>query len=160
MHTFDQFIDKFPPVSMPVTLGEDTHFTFSAVNDPLPLSMIHQFILPLDSSGENEYTEYIPCFAIDGIDNFHAIVWWKADLLDYTYTLATFSLKGELIDKKIIAFTKVTQNTIHRKVTSIDEDWNIFMAEGASDGLSDVFEPSKSKTSNYEIMVNGEIVDG
>ncbi|MCC7507085.1 MAG: hypothetical protein IT259_17390, partial [Saprospiraceae bacterium] len=64
---FPDFVAKFPPVSMPVTLGEDTHHTFSTENEPLPADMVEQFILPTNDPGtpDDEFTEYVPCFSID-----------------------------------------------------------------------------------------------
>ena len=45
---FHDFLAKFPPIPMPVTLGEDTHHTFSTENDPLSDAMILQFIHPIE----------------------------------------------------------------------------------------------------------------
>lgn len=157
-HTFAEFVTKFPAVTMPVTLGEDTHFIFSAENDILPESMIEQFILPLDPDGADEFTEYLPCFGIEFEAPFIALVWWKAGLLTYEYHLATFMPTGQLIGKKVIAFTRGEGETLRRAVCTIDEDLVIFVAEGASNGGGDDMDPTTSKMYEYEIMSNGEIV--
>lgn len=154
---FVEFVQKFPALPMPVILGEDTHHTFSAENDPLPEAMIAQFILPLERKEvDEEFTEYVPCFAIDCEEPFIALVWWKAELLTYQYILATFTEKGAPIDKKVIAFTKVTGDTIHRAVTTIDEDLAIHVAEGTE--TNHVFDASSSITRLLEILPNGQIV--
>lgn len=159
-YAFFDFVAKFPPVPMPVTLGEDTHLVFSRENEQIPLDMVAQFIHPLDPDGaaDEEFTEYVPCFAIDETQQFIALVWWKATLLNYEYMLCTFTDKGQLIDRKVIAFTKVEDGKIRRAVATIDEDWVIFIAEGVADPKHDLLDPTTSRTYDVEIMSNGEIV--
>jgi hypothetical protein len=156
-HAFANFVAKFPPVSMPVTLGEATHHVFSAENDLLPESMVEQFILPVDSGETDEFTEFLPCFGIEDAGPFIALVWWKAGLLTYEYHLATFMPSGKAIDHKIIAFTRGEDGNIRRAVSTIDEDLVIFVAEGISKGGDDYMDPTTSKTYEFEIMNNGEI---
>lgn len=156
-YKFADFVAKFPPVPMPVTLGEQTHHAFSTENEPLPDEMVVAFIHPTDQTvADDEFTEYVPCFAIDNTDRFVALVWWKATLLNYEYVLATFTYKGELIDRRVIAFTRVQNGRVHRAVTTIDEDWVIFIAEGESDA-SDHFDPTTSKTYDLEVLADGTI---
>lgn len=96
--TFPDFVAKFPPVSMPATLGEDTHHVFSTENDPLSDELIAQFIHPTEEVvPDDEFTEYVPCFAINDTNEFIALVWWKAELLNYEYVLATFNPKGQRV---------------------------------------------------------------
>lgn len=155
---FPDFVAKFPPVTMPVTLGEDTHHAFGTENEPIPDAMIEQFILPTDPGTQlDEFTEYIPCFAIDDTDQFIALVWWKATLLNYEYSLATFTLKGELIDRKVIAKTTVEGDKVFRSVAHINEEYEITIGEGLSDDGITFFDPTSSKTRFMEILVNGEI---
>lgn len=157
-YTFADFVAKFPPVPMPVTLGEETHHVFITENKPLPEEMIAQFILPHDPYSPDEFTEYVPCFAIDDTERFIALVWWKAALLNYEYVLATFTDKGELISRHVIAFTRVLDDgRMHRGVATIDEDWVIFMAEGESLDKADHFDPTTSRTHDVEILANGTI---
>ena len=158
--TFQHFAAKFPPVTMPATLGEDTHHAFGTENDPLSDAMIAQFIHPTDGTpADDEFTEYIPCFSIAGTETFLALVWWKAALLNYEYVLATFTNKGQLIGRQVIAKTCVeADGSIHRAVATINEDYEILIAEGHSSGPSDAFDPTTSRTRNVEIMANGEIV--
>lgn len=144
---------------MPVTLGEDTHHVFSVENEPLPDTMVQQFIIPIDPGPvDEEITEYVPCFAIDNTEQFIALVWWKAGLLEYEYVLATYTNSGQLINRKVIAFTKATNQVIRRAVATIDEDWEIFVAEGDSSTDLDFFDPTSSRTYSMEIMSNGEII--
>jgi hypothetical protein len=158
LYEFIDFVEKFPALSMPVTLGEDTHHTFSTENSPLSDGLIEQFIAPLEPEAADEFTEYIPCFAIDCNEPFVALVWWKAELLRYQYILATFTEKGQPIDQKIIAYTLVNGQSIRRAVASIDEELSIHIIEGVSQ--DDVYDATSSMTRNLEVLPNGTIVKG
>ncbi|MBK6931839.1 MAG: hypothetical protein IPH12_13630 [Saprospirales bacterium] len=157
-YTFADFAGKFPPVPMPATLGEATHHVFSTENEPLPDAMILQFILPNepDTAAGDPYTEYVPCFTIDDTDHFIALVWWKAELMNYEYVLATYTGNGALIDRKVIAYTRIRGDKIQRAVATINEDWEIFIAAGDA-GTDDAFDPTSSHTYDLEIMADGMI---
>jgi hypothetical protein len=158
--TFANFVAKFPPVAMPVTLGEDTHHAFGTENEPLTDELIVQFIHPTEGGGQDDpYTEYVPCFAIDNTEQFIALVWWKAELMNYEYVLATFTAKGELIDSQVIAQTKVEEGKIYHAVATISSDLEIVIAEGLS-ADDDSFDPASSRTRELEVLANGEIVAG
>jgi hypothetical protein len=156
---FPDFVAKFPPVSMPATLGEDTHHVFGTENDPLSDELIAQFIHPTEEViPDDEFTEYVPCFAIDNTEQFIALVWWKAELLNYEYVLATFDLKGKLIDREVIAFTRVGEGKVQRAVALINSALEINIALGTSSDSGDVLDPDTSKTLEMEILPSGEIV--
>ncbi len=159
-NNFELFLQKFPPVAMPVLLGEDEHHTFSTENEPLPEALIAEFILPMETVVEDDFTEFVPCLRIEGTHGFAAIIYWKADLLRYEYVLATFNAKGERIARRTIAKTVVDEEgKITRSVAQIDEELIVFVAEGKSSADVDDFDPTTSKSWNYEILVNGEIIE-
>jgi hypothetical protein len=54
---FQAFVAKFPPVSMPITLGEDSHHVFGTENEPLTDKLIHAFILPLEEADPDLHPE-------------------------------------------------------------------------------------------------------
>lgn len=157
--TFPDFVAKFPAVAMPVTLGEETHHAFGTENDPLSDELIAQFIHPTEAIvPDDPFTEYVPCFAIDNTEQFIALVWWKAELMNYEYVLATFNLKGQLIDREVIAYTRVGEGKIFRAVATIGDDLEIVIAEGVSNSDNDAFDPSSSRMREMEILASGEIV--
>ena len=159
--TFADFLSKFPPVVMPVTLGEDTHHTFGTENNPLSDELIAQYIRPTEAfEPDEEFTEYVPCFAIDDTKQFIAVVWWKAELLNYEYVLATFDGKGELIDRQVIAQTKVEGDKVYRAVATISVDLELVIAEGLSGDAADHFDPETMRTRYLEIQASGHIVEG
>ncbi len=158
---FHDFLAKFPPIPMPVTLGEDTHHTFGTENEPLSDAMISQFIHPTEAVvADDEFTEYVPCFSIENTEQFIAVVWWKAELLNYEYVLATFDDKGALISRQVIAGTTIKDGVVIRSVAIINDEWEITIGEGASPDGDQIFDPTTARTRNMEIMVNGEIVVG
>ena len=144
---------------MPVVLGEDSHHLFSKENEPLTEGMIEQFILGDDTGAADEFTEFVPCFSIEGTKGFIALVWWKAGLLRYEYFLTTFSPKGEMLDQRIISFLEAGEGRIRRSVANIDEDWEVYIAEGTSNAETEEFEPESTKTHSFEIGFNGKFVD-
>ena len=154
---FAHFLDKFPEIELPVTLGEDTHHYFSRNNEPLPDQMIQEFIFPLEEDLD-ELTEFVPCFKILGTKNFHAIVYWRAGLMNYQYVLVTFTEKGLLIDKRVIAGTFSDGQVLTQSVATIDEDWIISIASGQSEGISTDYNAASSTAYQLELLPDGKIV--
>jgi hypothetical protein len=153
---FIDFVEKFPPVTMPITLGEDTHHVFNAENLPLPDALLAQYIFPYEPTPPDEYTEYMPCFAIDCDEPYIAVVWWRAGLGTYDYILATYTEKGEAIDRKIIAFTHLDGQQVRRAVATIDEELVIHIAEGST-ADDDEYDATSSRTAQVEIAPDGKI---
>ncbi|MBV6443161.1 MAG: hypothetical protein EPGJADBJ_04890 [Saprospiraceae bacterium] len=144
---------------MPVTLGEETHHVFGIENEPLSDELIARFIHPTETvTPDDEFTEYVPCFALDNTEQFIALVWWKAELMNYEYVLATFDLKGQLIDREVIAYTRVGEDQVYRAVATIGDDREIVIAEGSSSDGNALFDPASSRTREMEILASGEIV--
>ncbi len=154
--TFDQFLSKFPEIEAPAVLGEETHMEFSRRNPPLPAAMIEEYLYPLEGPND-EFTEYISCFQLTGTEGFKAIVYWKAELMEYRYTLATFTQKGKFIDKYVIAGTFSTKNNLLQSVCEINEEYGITIMSGQSDVESGEFDSTASKAIEVEILPDGRI---
>jgi hypothetical protein len=155
--TFQDFINAFPETELPIDLTEDTQSVFSKENRPLSKQMIEEYIVPIDDSID-EFTEYIPCFRIPRTKDFHAIVLWKAGLMNYEYFVLTFDKKGSLIEKKMIAGTQVKGDALLRTVTTIKKDWTIASVVGvvaANDDLA--YDPATSLDSILELTPEGRI---
>lgn len=157
---FSHYLNYFPELELPITLGEETHHAFSQKNDPLPALAIQQFILPLEKEEEEEdLIEYIPCFKIAKTDGFHAIVYWKAGLLNYQYTLVTYEPKGELIDTRVIAGTFSDGKSMTNSVATIEEDLMIYVVTGHSVNAEEVYDAGASTTIDLEILPDGSIIN-
>lgn len=156
--TFKEFLQKFPAVELPVTLTEESHHDFSKTNDPIPAVMIDQFLLNIETEEIDEFTEYIPCFRIPKTDGFHAIVYFKAGLLNYEYNLLTFNKDGLSVDKKVIAGTKVEGEELQRTVATIEDDWIIYCVRGVAPANNPVYDSSTSESLHLELLATGEII--
>jgi len=128
--TFKGFLSKFPPVEFPITLGNDSHHIFSQTNDPLNTLLIEQYIALMEGPIADDFTEVIPCFSIPNTFEFHAIVYWKAGLMDYQYILATFTKDGQPISRKVIGGTYSDGESITQSIATIDSDWTIHIVTG------------------------------
>ncbi len=155
--TFSDFLKKFPEVELPVTMANDTHHDFSQKNDPLSEGMIQKFILEEDEASDT-FTEYIACFKIPKTDGFHAIVYWKAGLMNYEYTLATYDKKGNPINKRVIAGTKAEGDMLERSVATIEEDWIIYCVRGVAPADETNYSPSSSQSHHLELLATGKII--
>jgi hypothetical protein len=156
--TFRQFLERFPEVDLPITLTEESHLEFSRRNPPLPQEMIHEFIHAIEESEFDEFTEFIPCVKLPKTDGFNAIVYWRAGLMNYEYTLATFTEKGQFIEKKVIAGTKIHDGLLVRSVATIEDDWLIYIVLGKSDPNEETFTAIDSRSLNMELLATGEII--
>ena len=154
---FSLFLDKFPEVALPVTLGENTHLDFSKHNEPLQAMMVEQYIQAWEDELPDEFTEYIACFRIPDTKEFHAVVYWRAGLMDYRYVLMTYTSKGEYIDHKVIAGTYSDGEKVTLSVATIEEDWTINIASGQNEGDDTNYDPEGSTLFSMEMMPDGTI---
>lgn len=121
--------------------------------------MIEQFILPLEDQEVDDYTEFVPCMRIPETHDFHAVIYWRAGLMNYQYTLACFTKKGELIDKRVIAGTFSDGDVLTTSVATIDEDWSIYIVTGQSSPGEKNYDASSSTAYQLELLPEGRIVN-
>lgn len=157
--TFAQFLSRFPEIELPVILNEETHYTFSQNNEPLTTLMIEQFILPFEEEEADELTEFVPCFKLPKTEGFHALVFWKAALLNYQYIMVTFTAKGQFKDRRAIAGTFVNGQMITQSVATVNEEFEIFVASGQTSADDEGFDPTSSTAFELELLPDGQIVN-
>lgn len=156
---FSSFLKIFPEVELPITLTDDLHHVFSKNNDPLPAAMIQTYLLENEEVEPDEFTEYIACFRFPKTEKFHAVLYWKAELLTYEYILVTYDEKGSQISKRVVAGTKAEGNMLERTVATIEEDWIIYCVRGVAPADENkAFDPSSSQSLSLEILATGEII--
>ncbi len=159
-NNFAAFLRKFPEVRLPVVLNDEIHHDFSQHNDPLSSQMIDRFLAPIETEPIDELTEFIACFKIPDTGEFHAVVYWKAALLNYQYVLATFTKTGVLVDKHVIAGLFSDGKNLTSSVATIDEDWGIHIVSGQTEAASShLYDASQSKMSELELLPDGKIAD-
>ena len=154
---FDIFVQKFPEIELPITLRDDSHHDFEQ-NPPLSDVMIADFISRYEATVVDEFTEYLACFRLpkEPKQEYQALIYWKAGLLQYDYVIATYSKDGNMIDKKAIAGTKAIGAAVQHTLATIDEKLAIFVAEGAATEGED-YDPNSTKARRFEILPNGRI---
>ncbi|MFK7937364.1 MAG: hypothetical protein AB8G22_27870 [Saprospiraceae bacterium] len=158
--SIDGFLEFFPEVELPVTFSEDTHHDFSRNNDPLPQTAIEQYISKIEGDEIDEFTEFIPCIRIGATHDFHAVVYWKAELLSYHYIMATFDKKGDVIDSRVIAGLFTDGDTITRSVATIDEDWLINVVTGQVGVENEEnYNAAQSLKFGLELLPDGRVIN-
>lgn len=157
---FKDFLKLFPEIDLPVTLGEDTHHFFSSKNDPIPNLMIEHFIVPLEEKETiDELTEFVACFRLPNQEEYQAVVYWKAGLLNYQYLLATFGKDEKLIDKRVIGGTFYDGSQLTQSVATLEKNGQIIIASGQNDADQEHFEAAKSTAYRLQISTKGKIVN-
>ncbi|MEL6971406.1 MAG: hypothetical protein AAFZ63_26820 [Bacteroidota bacterium] len=158
--SFQHFLEFFPAVELPFTLGEDTHHLFSKENDPLPPAAIGAYIMPIEGEQEEDaMTEYIACFQLPTNDKFHAIVYWRAGLLNYQYRLVTFDTKGNLIAEKVIAGTTYDGTDLTQTMAVIQDNLLIYLVSGQSQVVVEDYAAANSTANRLQISDEGKIVE-
>lgn len=161
-----KFYDFFPEIELPITLSEEYSGVFTKYNKALPEELIHTFILDkklffadenLESEHTDEIIEYVPCFRLPDQKHYHAVVYWKADLLKYEYFIHTFDKNGQSIAKQIVASTTSDGKNIRQIVATIDPDLDIYIMGGDTDNINE-YDPETSKTFSLEITPSGQFV--
>ncbi|MBI1224113.1 MAG: hypothetical protein GC192_02650 [Bacteroidetes bacterium] len=156
--TFNQFLQIFPEEKLPISITEENASVFSVENEPLPHKAVEDFILPIEPDVD-EMTEFVPGFRIEGLKDAHAILYWKAGLLNYQYVLATFENSGKLIDRQVIAGTVSDGVSIVRTVARIDEDMTIYMVSGMAEGSENDYDADKSTARELELLPDGRMIE-
>jgi len=154
---FTTLITKFPKAKLPLVLSPDSYRNFEKKNKPLSLDSIQNFLLD-EQEEVDEFTEFIPCFRLPDTSNFHALVFWRAGLMEYHYVLITFDKKGYLIDKKSIAGTIPHENAFIISIADIKSSRKIEVKEGSADTNTKNLTPT-SFSHNYHLDIsdNGKI---
>lgn len=157
--TFTDFLKRFPLIELPTTLGEETHHIFSTQNDPIPIQIIDTFILPIEGEESDPLTEFIACFQLPMPEGFYAIVYWKAELLNYQYKLVTFDTKGNRVDERVIAGTTFINDELTQAAAIIKEDLQIYIVSGQSQLAVEEYKASTSTANRFQLSTNGKIVE-
>lgn len=153
--SFNTLLDYFPKLELPVTLTEQSAKHFSLHNKPIPDALVHTFLLS-EEEQENELIEVVPCFQFDNTGDFIALLFWKANIMNYEYILATFDKNGVAIDAKVVAGIVSNGDSIIRTVATIDPDWIIHVVVGEEFLTKE--KASETKAFSMELVNNGEIL--
>ena len=158
--SFNNFINFFPPVELPYTITSDTQRLLSLNNDPLSAEWMFNFVLGKDDVID-EYTEFMPCFAIPDTKDFFALVYWEAGIEGTAFYLATFSKTGIIIEKSKIAGTNYKDDGLYQMVCTISPNWLFSRVEGRLDEKGNAAPVSSEENhlySSLQLSGDGEIV--
>lgn len=157
--SFQNFLNRFEEVSLPISIGTETHLDFGTQHLPFPVAMVERFFIETGVMTElDEFTELVPVMKIPETGDFHAVIVWKASLLNYEYWLMTFDKMELLIDKKRIGGTKVLDNLLLHAVVSINEQREIHVMENGRDVNDESnFDPQRSLRHQFQLLEDGFI---
>jgi hypothetical protein len=156
--TFNQFIQIFPEEKLPISINEESASEFSLDNPPLPQKAIDDFLLPIEEDAD-DLTEFVPCFRVPNLTDIHAIVYWKAGLLNYQFVLTTFEKSGKLIDRQVIAGTVSDGKMVATTVARIDEDLTIYIVGGRVEGSDEIYDANQSMAKELELLPDGRMIE-
>ena len=156
--SFSSFLKLFPEIDLPVTLNAEDFVTYSGKNLPLSPALIDAYIDNKMDEEENEFVEYVPCFRIKDTFEMYALVFYKADLMNYEYILSTYTKKGALVDRKIIAGLRSNGIVLTNAIANIDPEWIIYIVEGMAKSEDKIYNASESKKHYMELLANGQII--
>ena len=153
---FEYYLDKFPVVELPITLTEDMYVEFNKHNDMLKNEFIKEFIHAYEPNDPEDYTEVVPCLKLKKKDDIHYLVYWRADLLNYSFIFASYNKAGKMVDKKAIAGLEVRGNKIYRTAAVINDDYSVVCVEGV-ENADKTFDAEASVSRRYETTSAGLI---
>ena len=154
--SFAEFIEFFPLLKPPFSLLPDLQ-QIPADPVPLPEILMDAYILPFEGDEVDEYTEYIPYGKISGTKNFHALIYWKAAVMQYEFILAIYSNEGDLLAHAIIGGLRSDNEGILHSVSVIHEDLTITIAEGFTSAEGDLQDNPNTYTYQMAIKPDGSI---
>jgi hypothetical protein len=154
--SFNVFLDAFAVQELPVTLTEESISDFERLSDPLAQVLINAFIKP-ESDEPDAFTEFVPCFKLPDTHDFHAVVYWKGELMKYQYFLTTFDKNGSQISNAVIGGIQSDGEIIVRSVATIDENRIIHIVEGEQPAAEVRYVSQESRAYQMEIVKTGEI---
>ncbi|MEM9931660.1 MAG: hypothetical protein AAF840_17775, partial [Bacteroidota bacterium] len=161
MSLFPTFLDAFPRLDLPLAFSQDTAQTISKETPPLPLKLIEEFILPIEPGMADELTEFVACLRLPKAAAYDGIVYWRADLLQYHYTLVTFNPKTqEVIDRLVIAGVSYDGEEMTQSHAMLTETLMIYQVSGQSEGREEYdYKASTSTARRFQVAETGKIVE-
>lgn len=155
---FAEFIEFFPLLKPPFSLLPDIS-QIPSFSLPLPGALLDAYIIPFEGEEVDEFTEYIPYGRIEGTKNFHALIYWKAGVMQYEFILATYSLEGAPLSHAIIGGLRSDDHGLLHSVAVVHEDMSLTIAEGVA-AEEDEIDLDQTNTYQMTIEPTGQITYG
>ncbi|NJC27311.1 hypothetical protein [Neolewinella antarctica] len=157
---FEHFLEQFPELELPISFNEETVRTISKETLPLSPMMIEQFIAPVEPGKIDELTEFVACMRLPEADDYAGVVYWRADLAQYHFTLVTFNPKTEeMIDRMVIAGTSYDGEELLQTHAMMNETLLIHQVSGQGGGGDFDYQASTSTARRFQVGGAGKIVE-
>ncbi|MFT7119915.1 MAG: hypothetical protein ACJAZ9_000084 [Neolewinella sp.] len=157
---FEDFIEQFPELELPFTFSEEAVRTISKETPPLSPQVIDQFILPVEPGRADELTEFIACLRLPVAERYAGVIYWRADLAQYHYTLAIFDLKTkELVQRMVLAGTSFDGQELMQTHAILTESLMIYQVSGQGGGGDYDYSAATSTARRFQIAESGKIVE-
>jgi len=153
---FSDFIAQFSETEWPAIITETSYEDFSRENQPIPQILIDAYIAPFEQI--DEHTEFVACLKWEVNKQVTALLYWKAELLNYAYILATYDANGFQIDKHNIAGSDFKNKKAIRRVATITDNSSVHIIEGEEDLDAGHFDPADTDRYSLAIAEDGEII--
>lgn len=125
---------------------------------PIPEDLIQSFIFPLEGDESDTFTEFIPIGRLVDTKGFHALVYWRAALMQYEFILATYALDGSPVSHAIVGGIRQDKEGMLHSVAVIHDDFTITIAEGlAQPAVDDIALAGNAHTYRMIIGQDGMI---
>ncbi len=98
----------------------------------------------------DEYTEYIPYGRLAHTRGFHAVIYWKAGVMQYEFILATYTPDGNALSHAIIGGMRSDDDGLLHSVAIVHEDLSLTIAEGIA---SDERNLNLEATNTYQMTI-------
>jgi hypothetical protein len=157
---FSYFLEQFPELELPLNLTEETVRTISRETPPLTPRVIEQFILPVEPGQASDLTEFVACSRLPEAENYVGLIYWRADLAQYHYTLVTFNPKTEeLIDRLVLAGTSYDGTEVTQTNALVTEALMIYQVSGQGSGEDYQYRASNSTARRFQVADSGKIIE-
>ncbi len=156
--SYQDFLDCFPVVELPVTITSDSRGEFAKANKPFPQHVIENFLVPMEQDDIDEFTEFEPCFRFAESEEFDAVVYWRGKIYSYEYILVTFDRKHQVISRKSIAGSRYENERLFQSAANISEDYIISIVAGQQQEDAQNYNADMSKSMTFEILSTGDII--
>lgn len=159
--TFSEFLEQFPALELPLTFSEDTVRTISRETPPLPPAFISAFILGVEPGMADELTEFVACLRLPEAEAYAGVIYWRADLAQYHYTLVTYNPKTlELIDRKVIAGVSYDGEEVTQSYAVLTESLMIYQVSGQAEGREEYdYRASNSTARRFQVAPSGKVIE-
>ncbi|OAV43820.1 hypothetical protein [Lewinella sp. 4G2] len=157
---FEHFLEQFPTLELPVAFNDETVRTISKETPPISPRVIEQFLVPIEPGKVDELTEFVACLRLPEADDYAGVVYWRADLAQYHFTLATFDVNTqELIDRMVIAGTSYDGEELLQTHALMTEALLIYQVSGQGGGKDFDYQASTSTARRFQLADSGKVVE-